>query len=259
VTNERRVLVHPDVDSLIAAVAARFLTKLTDLLDEYNEVNIVLTGGTAGGQGVQQAVAQSPMRGAIDWSRVHFWWGDERFLPKDDPDRNEVQAREALLDHIPVPPEHVHPFPAADEIPDIEAAAEAYAEELRANADPALRLNVPRFDITFLGVGPDGHIASLFPEHDVRPDDERLVIVDRNSPKPPPERLSLTLPVLNSSHRIWMVLSGAEKASALGLALAGASPIEVPAAGAMGRRRTVFFVDQEAAEQVPQNLIASSY
>ena len=83
------------------------------------------------------------------------------------------------------------------------------------------------------------------------------MIADRHSPKPPPERLSLTLPVINSSQRIWMVLSGAEKASALGLALAGASPIEVPAAGAQGRRRTVFFVDQEAAEDVPQNLIAS--
>lgn len=258
-TNERRVLVHPDVEGLIAAVAARFLTKLTDLMDEYHDVNIVLTGGTAGGQGVQRAIADSPMRGAIDWSRVHFWWGDERFLPKADPDRNETQAREALLDHIPVPPDHIHPFPASDEEPDIDAAAALYAEELRAHADPSLLLGVPRFDITFLGVGADGHIASLFPEHDVRSTDDRLVIVDRNSPKPPPLRLSLTLPVINSSQRIWMVLSGAEKASALGLALAGASPIEVPAAGAQGRRRTVFFVDQEAAEDVPQNLIASSY
>lgn len=258
-TNERRVLVHPDVDSLIAAVAARFLTKLTDLLDEYTVVNIVLTGGTAGGLGVQRAVAESPMRGAIDWTRVHFWWGDERFVPKADPERNEAQARAALLDRVDVPAGNIHPFPASDEIPDIDAAAAHYAEELRAHADPALRLTVPRFDITFLGVGPDGHIASLFPEHEVRLDDDRLVIADRQSPKPPPERLSLTLPVLNSSQRVWMVLSGAEKASALGLALAGASPFEVPVAGVQGRRRTVFFVDQEAAEQVPQNLIASSY
>ena len=258
-TNERRVLVHPDVESLIAAVAARFLTKLTDLLDEYHHVNVVLTGGTAGGQGVQHAIATSPMRGAIDWSRVHFWWGDERFLPHGDPERNETQAREALLDHIPVPQENIHPFPSSDVVPDIDEAAGVYAAELTAHADPALRLTVPRFDITFLGVGPDGHIASLFPEHDVRIDDDRLVIADRRSPKPPPERLSLTLPVINSSQRIWMVLSGAEKASALGLALAGASPTEVPAAGAQGRRRTVFFVDREAAQDVPQNLIASSY
>ena len=257
-TNERRVLVHPDLDSLIAAVSARFLTKLTDLFDEYQEVNVVLTGGTVG-NGVQKAIASSPMRSAIDWTRVHFWWGDERFVPKDDPERNEAQARAALLDHLPTPEDHIHPFPASDEIADIDAAALAYADELRTHADPGLRLQVPRFDITFLGVGPDGHIASLFPGHDVTRDGTHLVVPDRNSPKPPPQRLSLTLPVLNSSQRIWLVLSGAEKASALGLALAGASAEEVPAAGAQGRRRTVFFVDGEAASQVPEDLIASQY
>ncbi len=257
-TNERRVLVHPDVDALIAAVSARFLTKLTDLLDEYHEVNVALTGGTVA-QGVQEAVASSPMRDAIDWTRVHFWWGDERFVPKDDPERNERQAREALLDRLPTPAENIHPFPASDEIEDIDRAAEAYAAELEEHADPALRLPVPRFDITFLGVGPDGHIASLFPNHAQVQETERLVVGDVDAPKPPPARLSLTLPVLNSSQRIWLVLSGAEKASALGLALADAAPSEVPVAGVQGRRRTVFFVDGEAASQVPKNLIASQY
>ncbi|MFD1721011.1 6-phosphogluconolactonase [Amnibacterium endophyticum] len=257
-TNERRVLVHPDADALVAAVSARFLTKLTDLLDEHHEANVVLTGGTLG-EAVQKAVATSPMRSAIDWTRVHFWWGDERFVPKDDPDRNEVQAREALLQHLPTAEDHIHPFPASDEIEDIDAAAEAYAQELRDHADPALRLPVPRFDITFLGVGPDGHIASLFPEHGVTRDGQDLVVSDEDSPKPPPRRLSLTLPVINSSQRIWMVLAGTEKASALGLALAGASPEEVPVAGAEGRLRTVFFIDGDAASHVPADLIASQY
>lgn len=257
-TNARRVLVHPDLDSLVAAVAARFLTKLTDLLDEYNDVNVVLTGGTAG-IAVLEAVAMSPMRGAIDWARIHFWWGDERFVPAGDPERNDAQARAAMLDVLSIPAENIHAFPASDEVPDIADAAEVYAAELRAHADPALRLEVPRFDITFLGVGPDGHIASLFPDQDVMQDGGALVVPVLNSPKPPPERLSLTLPVINSSQRIWMVLSGAEKASALGLALAGASPSEVPAAGALGRRRTVFFVDAAAARDVPQGLIDSQY
>lgn len=257
-TNERRVLVHPDLDALIAAVSARFLTKLTDLLDEYHHVNVNLTGGSVAA-GVQRAIAGSPMRDAIDWTRVHFWWGDERFVPKSSEDRNEIQARRALLDHLPTPEENIHPFAASDQVADLDAAVAAYTDELRAHADPALRLPVPRFDITFLGVGPDGHIASLFPGHDVQENDARLVVGDRESPKPPPARLSLTLPVINSSQRIWMVLSGAEKASALGLALAGASVDEVPVAGVQGRRRTVFFVDDEAAAQVPQNLIASTY
>ncbi|HEV7622631.1 MAG TPA: 6-phosphogluconolactonase, partial [Amnibacterium sp.] len=146
-TNERRVLVHPDVDALTAAVAARFLTKLVDLFDEYDTVNVVLTGGTVGG-GTQRAVAASGMRNTIDWSRVHFWWGDERFVPKHDPERNEVQAREALLDRIAVPEGNIHPFPASDEIEDIDRAAAAYAEVLLQHADGGA--SVPRFDITFL-------------------------------------------------------------------------------------------------------------
>jgi 6-phosphogluconolactonase len=255
VTNERRVLVHPDVDALTAAVAARFLTKLVDLLDDYDSVNVVLTGGTVG-TGTQRAIASSGMRNTIDWSRVHFWWGDERFVPKQDPDRNEKQARDALLTQLPTPEDHIHPFPASDEIADLDAAAAAYAEELarHANGEAA----VPRFDITFLGVGPDGHVASLFPGF---PNHEGpgTVIGVRDSPKPPPNRLSLTFPALNESTRIWLVLAGAEKASALGLALAGASPSEVPSAGVQGRKRTVYFVDQAAASQVPQNLIASQY
>ncbi len=253
-TNERRVLVHPDVDALTAAVAARFLTKLVDLLDDYDTANIVLTGGTVGA-GTQRAIASSGMRNTIDWNRVHFWWGDERFVPKQDPERNEVQAREALLDRIAVPESNIHPFPASDEIEDIERAAAAYAEVLLEHADG--NASVPRFDITFLGVGPDGHIASLFPDRDCH--GPATVIPVRNAPKPPPDRLSLTLPAINSSHRVWMVAAGAEKATALGLALAGASEDEVPVAGVQGRKRTVFFVDAAAAKNVPENLIAQSY
>ena len=255
-TNDQRVLVHPDEDALVGAVAARFMTKLVDLLDEFDVANVVLTGGTVGGA-VQRSIAASAMRDTIDWTRVHFWWGDERFLPKDDPDRNEVQAREALLHLLPTPDANIHPFPASDEIADLDRAAEAYAEVLREHAtgDAAQ----PRFDIMFLGVGPDGHIASLFPGRNGSINVPSTVIGVRDAPKPPPLRLSLTLHALNSADRIWMVLAGAEKASALGLALAGASRDEVPVAGIKGRKRTVFFVDQAAAGQVPQNLIASSY
>ena len=114
--------------------------------------------------------------------------------------------------------------------------------------------NIPKIDITFLGVGPDGHIASLFPERGGIRESEKTVISVRNSPKPPPERLSLTLPVINSSQRIWLVLAGADKASALGLTLADASVFEVPAAGVHGKRSTKFLVDQDAAAEVPENL-----
>jgi 6-phosphogluconolactonase len=154
-------------------------------------------------------------------------------------------------------PAQIKSYPARGDYADIEAAARAYEREL-ADAAPEGR-DYPRFDITFLGVGPDGHIASLFPEHASLHESERMVIAETDSPKPPPERLSLTLPVINSSDRVWLVLAGSDKASALGLALAGASVDDVPAAGAQGRKRTVFFVDQAAAAEVPENLIAPSY
>ncbi|WP_308468776.1 6-phosphogluconolactonase [Rathayibacter soli] len=255
-TNERRVLVHPDKQALAASVAARFITKTVDILDDRGRATVVLTGGTMG-IAVLAAVNSSPARDTIDWSRVHFWWGDERFVEKHSDDRNEKQAREALLDHIIVPAGNVHPFPASDEGFSIEDAAADYAARLAENGEDGAAW--PRFDITFLGVGPDGHIASLFPDRPGIRETDAVVIAVTNSPKPPPARLSLTRPVLNSSDRIWLVLAGADKASALGLALAGASYTEVPVAGAKGRKRTVFFVDKDAAAEVPESLIASIY
>jgi 6-phosphogluconolactonase len=243
-TSERRVLVHPDAASLVASVAARFLTKVIDLLDENETIDVCLTGGSAG-IGVLAAVAENPARDGIDWSRVGFWWGDERYLPRGDADRNETQARAALLDLLALPAENVHTFPAPGEQPTIDDAAAAYADELGDTV----------FDITFLGVGPDGHIASLFPDHPSVRETTAKVIAETDSPKPPPLRLSLTLPVINASERIWLVLAGADKAGALGLALADANVASVPVAGVRGRKRTVFFVDQEAAAEVPEGLI----
>ena len=243
-TNERRVLVHPDAGSLAASVAARFLTKVVDLLDERESIDVCLTGGTSG-IAVLAAVAANPARDGIDWSRVRFWWGDERYLPRGDTDRNETQAHAALLDTLALPAENLHPFPAPGEHASIDAAAEAYAAEL---ADTV-------FDIIFLGVGPDGHVASLFPDHANVRETAKTVVAETDSPKPPSERLSLTLPVINSSARVWLVVAGVDKASALGLTLAGASINEVPAAGVEGRRRTLFFVDAEAAAEVPETLI----
>jgi 6-phosphogluconolactonase len=251
VTNERRVLVHPDKASLAATIAARFLIKIVDILDERGEATVVLTGGTMG-YATLKAINDSAARDSVDWSRVNFWWGDERWVPAGHEDRNDTQAREALLDHIALDPARVHPFAASDSGLELDAASDAYAAELLAAAPEGAEF--PQFDITFLGVGPDGHVASLFPERGGIREEAKTVISVRNSPKPPPERLSLTLPVINSSIRVWLVLAGADKAGALGLTLADASVFEVPAAGVQGRKRTLFFVDQEAAAEVPENL-----
>jgi 6-phosphogluconolactonase len=256
VTNERRVLVHPDRAALAASVAARFITTTVDLLHEQGEVNVVLAGGTVAME-VLEAVNASAARDTIDWDQVTFWWGDERWLPKQNPERNELQARTALLDHIRIPEANIHPFAASDEGVDIDAAVESYAALLESASIEGTDL--PRFDITFLGVGPDGHVASLFPHQPGIRERSKSVLAVHNSPKPPSERLSLSRPALNSSRCVWMVLAGPDKASALGLALAGASRDEVPVAGIKGRRYTNFFVDREAAAEVPENLTASTF
>ncbi len=251
-SNERRVIVHQSKEALAAAVAARFIRRVTELINEFGEASVVVTGGSLG-IAVLAAINTHGARDSINWSLVNVWWGDERWLPAGDPERNEVQAREALLDHVALDPARVHPFAASDAGLDVDAAAAAYAAELRAHTPS--NASLPHFDITFLGMGPDGHVASLFPERAGIRETEATVVAVRNSPKPPPERLSLTLPVINSSARLWLVVAGADKASALGLTLAGASTDEVPAAGVQGRRTTLFFVDSDAAAEVPENLI----
>ena len=255
-SNERRVLVHRDKQALATAVAARFITKMVDILDEQAEAHVVLTGGSVG-INVLSAINESEARDTIDWARVNFWWGDERWLARHDPERNELQARVALLDHIDVAEANVHPMGAAGEGVELDDSTARYAEELSAHAPVGSFL--PSFDITFLGVGPDGHIASLFPHRSAIREREVSVLSVRRSPKPPAERITLSRPVLNSSERVWLVLAGSDKASALGLALAGASRDEVPVAGIKGRRRTVFFIDKAAAAEVPENLIAPTY
>lgn len=255
-SGKRIVLVHEDRDSLVRAVAKRFIKTISRVLEHQSQAHIVLTGGTVG-IATLDAINRSAKRDRVDWSRVHFWWGDERWLPAGDPQRNDRQASDALLSFLALDPSQVHGFPASDGPLELDAAAVSYAAELAEFAEGGKAL--PHFDLLFLGVGPDGHIASLFPSREGIRVTTGTVIGVRESPKPPPERLSLTLGAINSADRIWLTLAGADKASALGLALAGASTIEVPAAGAEGRLKTVVFVDQAAAAEVPSELIAAAY
>ncbi|MEO6941526.1 MAG: 6-phosphogluconolactonase [Terrimesophilobacter sp.] len=253
-TTNRLVMVFNDRPSLVDGIADRFITVMTGILSSKAEANIVLTGGTVGID-VLNALGVPERRHLIDWSKVHLWWGDERWLPSGDRERNDEQSVEGFLSLIGCPPGNIHRFPAADGSVGLDDAAQAYSDELARNATDGARY--PSFDLVFLGVGPDGHIASLFPGMDGIRERDATVIPVRNSPKPPPERLSLTLPVINSADRVWLCLSGPDKASALGLALAGAHPTEVPAAGAEGRLKTVFLVDQAAAADVPRELLTS--
>lgn len=249
---EKRVVISADATELATSVARRFLKVVTAATAEDAVAHIALTGGTIGTR-VLEVLGMHPERTSIDWSRVHFWWGDERFVVWDSTERNEQAARAALLRHIDVPEANIHAVAASDAGISLDEAADAYARELARFAVDDQPW--PAFDVCFLGVGPDGHIASLFPDRaEIQVRDQAVVPV-RNSPKPPPERVSLTRPVINSAKRVWMVVSGNDKASALGLALAGASYETVPAAGAKGRLQTTFYVDRSAATDVPAELI----
>jgi 6-phosphogluconolactonase len=254
---EKRVVISPDPAALAESVAARLVHRLAKRGAGGRTVHVSLTGGSMG-SAVLVAAMRHPRRDRVDWSRVHFWWSDERFLARDHQERNERQARAALLDSLTIPAANIHAVAATDDGIELEEAAERYAAEL-ARYPQADGTPWPSFDICFLGVGPDGHIASLFPDRPEILITDRVAVAVRDSPKPPPDRVSLTRPVINGSQRVWLVLSGTDKASALGLALAGASYASVPVAGAKGRKRTVFFVDQAAASQVPPELIDQEY
>ncbi|MGW0231658.1 6-phosphogluconolactonase [Actinopolymorpha singaporensis] len=249
------VVVHAHKDLLAQAVAARLVTRVVDGQAGGRTAHVVLTGGGIG-TAVLAALAAAPARDAIDWSRLDVWWGDERFVPEGDPERNETGARAALLDHVPIPADRVHPMPAADgaEGDRPEDAARRYAEELRAAARPEDHGPVPRFDVLMLGVGPDGHVASLFPEHPAVHEEEDSVVAVHGAPKPPPTRLSLTFPALNAAREVWFLVSGEEKAGAVRLALGGAGPVQIPAAGVRGRQRTLWLLDRSAAKELPVEL-----
>lgn len=249
------VLVYRDPALLARAVAASLVTRLVDVQAAKSSASLVVTGGGVG-IAVLRELAAAPTHDAVDWKQLDIWWGDERFLPAGDDERNETAARHALLDPVRLDPARVHPMPAvggaAGDNP--EAAAESYADLLRAATRPEDHGQVPSFDVLLLGLGPDAHVASLFPGMPALYEEERMVVAVRGAPKPPPVRLTLTLPAIRTAQEVWIVAAGAEKARAVRLALGDSGPFQVPAAGARGRLRTLFLLDRAAAAQVPPEM-----
>ncbi|MFC4030450.1 6-phosphogluconolactonase [Streptomyces polygonati] len=250
-----QVVVHRDKELMACAVAARLITKIVDAQAARGSASVVLTGGR-NGNALLAAVAGSPARDAVDWARLDLWWGDERFLPEGDPERNITQAREALLDSVPLDPARVHVMgPSDGEFgSDVEAAAASYATELAAAAGPEDHGAVPSFDVLMLGVGPDTHVASLFPEHPGVRESVRTVIGVHGSPKPPPTRISLTLPAIRAAREVWLLAAGEDKAGAVALALSAPGEVQAPASGAYGRSRTLWLLDRAAAAKLPAQL-----
>lgn len=255
----RELVVCADAAELVSTIDARFEDVVAELLAHQNLVHIVLTGGTVGIALLRPLDAAN----ALDWSRIHVWWGDERWVPAGHPDRNEGQATEALLNRLPLPSENIHRFAASDAGLTLDQAAREYQSDLESFASPLNRhdflgatfngseaFRTPAFDITFLGVGPDAHVASLFPGLGGVLAKNASVIAVRDSPKAPAERLSLTLAVINASARVWVVAAGADKADAVTLAFGASEASEAPVSAVQGTAETVFFVDAAAATQL---------
>jgi len=249
--SKTEVVVYANQDILAAAAAARLVTRLVDVQAAKGSASLVLTGGGTG-IAVLSELQASSARDAIDWSRLDIYWGDERFVPADSDERNEKQAREALLDHVPLDPKRVHAMAPSDGEfgDDVDAAAAAYADVLASQAGPEDHGDVPSFDIMLLGLGGEGHTASVFPESPAVYETERSVVAVRNCPKPPPTRISLTLPAIRRAREVWWLASGEQKAEAVRNAVHGADPIDVPAAGPKGLSKTLWLLDEAAASRI---------
>jgi 6-phosphogluconolactonase len=239
-----QLVVEPDAQALASSTARRLVELLRTSVDDNGVAHLVLTGGGI----LEQVIAALPDAGPLDWRRVHVWWGDERYVAADSADRNDKAAFRAGLSRLDLDPSRVHRMPADDgTYAGAEAAAAAYAAEL---ADESDTEDVPEFDAIVLGIGPDGHCASLFPNHPATTVTDQSVIAVLDSPKPPPMRLSLTFPSLDAGAEVWFVASGDSKADAVARAVHGNDPRAVPSSGPKGRNRTVWLLDEAAAAKL---------
>ena len=227
-----------DANSVATQVAADLFEFVSAKLEKQSRVDIAVTGGTVGIATL--AAAKELDFNSLDLNRLHIWWGDERFVASDSSDRNSLQAKSAWLDALNIPSENVHVFPASDEGLTLDEAAASFARQFDSAA-----IN---FDLMLMGMGPDGHIASLFPGKTAG-ESAISVVAEHDSPKPPPLRLSFNFKTINSSKEIWFTVAGADKAEAVATVF-GDEPAKLPAGRISGKEKTVWYVDQTAGNLV---------
>lgn len=239
------VRVFPDEDRLGREVARAIVGRMNETLAPAARRSLCLAGGQT--PRTLYRVLATEYRDEIPWPWLHLFWGDERYVPPDDAHSNYRLVRESLLDHVPIPRENVHPMPT--DLHDPEKAAAAYEQTLRGRFPTSW----PRFDLVLLGMGPDGHTASLFPGSPALAEQNRWVATARASVEPR-LRLTLTLPVLNRASLVFFLVTGAEKADVLRRVLAGPSePSLYPAAAVRPEDgRVVWWVDEQAAKSLPR-------
>ena len=244
--SELRILGDPS--ALSNTAAEEFLRLGSESIAANGRFAVALAGGTTPRPAYECIAAtwKTAPGGPLDWNRVYLFWGDERRVPPDDPQSNFGMAREALIGHVPIPQENVHPMPAM--FPDIPEAARMYEERLRSVLAPPAD-QPPRFDLILLGMGPDGHVASLFPGSAALDVKDRWV-VENWVQRVETWRLTMTFPVLNQAANLIVLVSGREKARALRRVVEG--PHTRPLLPAEGLKpvdgRHLWLADKAAAE-----------
>lgn len=244
------VEVVADGTELARAAAREFVARCRGAVADRGSFSVALSGGST--PAAVYALLADPSRefsGQVPWDRVHVFWGDERHVPPDHLDSNYRAAREALLSRVPIPRRQIHPIHS--ELPDARDAAEDYSRELRTFFRFAAG-QAPRFDLIFLGLGADGHTASLFPGGSAVRERRRLVVAEKPLNKDG-WRITLTLPVINAAARVVFLVSGQNKAEALRKVLTGTlRPDILPAQGVRPESEDAlrWLVDQEAASRL---------
>ena len=246
-TTETRgeLIVLPTPAAIADAAAQRFIALAQASIGQHGRFAVALSGGSTP-RALYQRLAEPQLSAALDWSKVLIFWGDERFVAPDNEESCFRMARETLLAHVPIPAANIFPVPTVGGTP--ESAAESYAETLAEQLG-----ETPRFDLILLGMGPDGHTASLFPGHpEPSAPADRLVIAVHDAPKPPPTRISLTYKTLNTAANILFLVAGADKSAALSEALRGPRHVaRLPTQGVRPEQGSLtWLVDQAAASDL---------
>jgi 6-phosphogluconolactonase len=239
------IAIYPDIDTLSHDAAQHIVRIANESIATYSRFTMALSGGTTPRK-TYELLGSEPYSRQINWTLVHIFWGDERCVPPESPDSNYRMAHEALLSKIPIPAVQVHRMLANK--PDRDAASQEYVEEMQrvfATDD------IPSFDLIQLGMGPEGHTASLFPHQEALHEERRLVM-PVSVPKPPPDRLTFTPPLLNAARNILFLVTGSDKADALHAVLEGSyQPDEYPAQIVRPPNgEVVWMVDTAAAQNI---------
>ena len=208
----REVLAFATADDVADAAAFLFVNLAAQAVRERGAFYVALAGGTTP-LSCYRLLSAPPISSRVDWEKTHIFFGDERCVPEGHPDRNDDAAAAALLNHVSIPGKNIHRIPATER-----DGAERYESEIRGAFSifsPSSDKGVPRFDLVFLGMGPDGHTASLFPGSASLGEAQRLVLRVDDAPKPPASRVTFTLPLVNAARHVALLVTGKDKATAL--------------------------------------------